>query len=68
MRLRIQKSPLSGQCLVCGKDLGLLRRLQGAAFCSEEHQEQFLNDLGELGVTRLQDAEAGTVCSRSTAV
>jgi hypothetical protein len=68
MSLKIQKSPQPGQCIVCGKRLGLFRRLAGNTFCTTEHEEQYLADLRELALTRLQDACAEPGHTRSTAV
>ena len=68
MGLKIQKSPRTGHCLVCGKGLGLFRRLAGKTFCTDEHEEQYLTDLRELALTRLEDAGAEPRRIRSTAV
>ncbi len=66
--MKIQKSPRSGQCIVCGKRLGLFRRLAGNTFCTTEHEDEYLADLRELALTRLHDASADPGHTRSTAV
>jgi hypothetical protein len=68
MGSKIQKSPRRGQCPVCGERLGIFRRLKGKTFCTDEHEEQYLTDLRQLALVRLQDAGAESGRTKSTAV
>jgi len=45
------------RCLLCGKRLPLLRKLQDAEFCSEEHKQLFLHQHEELALARLIDCQ-----------
>ena len=54
MRLRIAK-PL--KCLVCGRTLGILRRRR-SRFCSNAHEQEYLTQLREVAILRLQNAAA----------
>jgi len=68
MNVKSEKSPRGGHCLVCDKGLGLFRRISGNKFCSKQHEEQYLADLRELAVSRLQHFGAESARTRSTAV
>ena len=68
MDLKSEKSRRRGHCLVCGKGVGLFRRISGNKFCSKQHEERYLADLRELAVSRLQHFGAESARTRSTAV
>src|SRR4029077_16687436 len=45
------------QCLFCGKELALLKRLRGSAeFCSEAHRKEYQEQYEQLAVARLLQA------------
>lgn len=56
MHVRVQYSPDGKKCPVCEQSLGLLRKLKKNQFCCEDHQEQYLAELREIAVGRLQTA------------
>ena len=66
--MKSEKSPRGGHCLVCGKGLGLFRRISRNNFCSKEHEEQYLADLRELAVNRLLHFGAESGRTKSTTV
>jgi hypothetical protein len=66
MRLKIRLSFPGGQCKLCGKHLGLLRRLTGNTLCSDEHEQEISADLRALAVARLEDAAEEPVHDEST--
>jgi|SRR5581483_535181 len=59
---RLAKSPVpaSHQCLSCRQRISLTRRLSHHRFCSEEHENQWLDELEQLAVARLQVARNET--------
>jgi len=56
MGVQVQNSPNPKKCLVCQQSLGFLRRLAKRHFCSEKHEKQYLAELGEIAIVRLQTA------------
>jgi hypothetical protein len=68
MHVKPQIPPQRGQCLMCGKRLGLFRRLTGSTFCCKAHDVQYLADLQAGALHRLQDSVAEPSRTRSTVV
>ena len=52
--------PSSHQCLSCQNRIGWLRRFSHHRFCSQEHETQWLDELEQLAVARLQIARNET--------
>src|SRR5436190_3839107 len=49
------------QCLFCGKELALLKRLRGGAeFCSEAHRKEYQDQYEQLALARLIQAKPPT--------
>src|ERR1700730_15147330 len=49
------------QCLFCGKELALLKRLRGGAeFCSEAHRKEYQEQYEQLALARLIQAKPPT--------
>jgi hypothetical protein len=48
--------PPSQRCLSCQKDIGWYRRLSNHRFCCEKHESEWLEELEELAIRRLQMA------------
>jgi hypothetical protein len=42
------------RCLACQKSIGPLRRLSHQRFCSHEHQTEWLDELDQIAIERLQ--------------
>ena len=58
-KINLKDSKKSGECcLVCGNDLGLLRRLVQQWFCCQEHEQMYLDELQEVAVMRLRTLDA----------
>jgi hypothetical protein len=45
------------QCLYCGKELALLKRLTGSEFCSDAHKRSYQEEYNRLAVSRLLQAQ-----------
>ena len=46
------------QCLFCGKELALLKRLRGGGeFCSEAHRKEYQDQYEQLALARLMQAK-----------
>ena len=45
------------QCLYCGKELALLKRLTGSEFCSDAHKRSYQEEYNRLAVNRLLQAQ-----------
>jgi hypothetical protein len=54
MVVKIEKTAKPGKCLVCQRDLGFFRRLTNQRFCTDEHEEQYMAELKEVGLGRLR--------------
>src|SRR5580765_8943494 len=49
------------QCLFCGKELALLKRLRGGGeFCSEAHRKEYQEQYEQLALARLLQAKPPT--------
>jgi hypothetical protein len=48
-------------CRLCGKKLGLFKRLSHAEFCGDSHQAAYMRSLNEMAVARLHAAASRTV-------
>lgn len=44
------------QCLFCGKELPLFKRLTGGEFCSDTHRQQYQQEFSQLALNRLLQA------------
>ena len=51
---RKSESSSCEQCLACQKSIGPLRRLSHHRFCCDEHQTEWLDELDEIAIERLQ--------------
>jgi hypothetical protein len=56
MVAEIEKTSKPGTCLVCQRDLGFFRKLTKHRFCSDEHEQQYMAELKEVALGRLQSA------------
>jgi hypothetical protein len=56
MVLEIEKASKPGTCLVCQRDLGFFSRLTNNRFCTVEHEQQYMDELKEVALTRLRTA------------
>ena len=56
MVVEIEKTAKAGKCLVCQCDLGFFRRLTKNRFCNDQHEEQYMDELKEVALGRLQSA------------
>src|SRR5690242_2990177 len=45
------------QCLYCGKELALFKRLTGSEFCSDAHKRSYQEEYNRLAVSRLLQAQ-----------
>ncbi len=43
-----------GRCLACGRILGLFRKLVNKHFCCNDHEQQYLEEMRALTITRLR--------------
>jgi hypothetical protein len=68
MHVKIRISLPGGQCLVCGKSVGFLRRRTGISLCCDEHEKQILADLRELALSRQEAPVEEPSREESTAV
>ena len=56
MVVELAKTAKPGACLVCRQDVGFFRRLTKNRFCSEQHEQQYMAQLKEVALGRLQTA------------
>jgi len=56
MVVEIEKIAKPGKCLVCQRELGFFRKLAKRRFCTDEHEQQYLAELKEVALGRLQSA------------
>ena len=56
MRVKTEKPAKPGKCLVCQKDLGFFRKLTKNRFCTDEHEQQYMEELKSVALGRLQSA------------
>ena len=68
MCVSVAEAPKGRSCLVCGSPLGILRRMSRKRFCCDEHQEQYLDELKQIAVERLQTARQRLDSTRSRRV
>src|SRR6266849_10814993 len=56
MVAEIEKTAKPGTCLVCQCDLGFFRKLTKHRFCIDQHEQQYMAELKEVALGRLQSA------------
>lgn len=56
MRIKTKSDSGNRPCLVCGGSLGFFRRMAESAFCSDDHERTYLDELGQIALMRLQRA------------
>ena len=56
MVAEIEKIVKPGACLVCQRELGFFRKLAKHRFCTDEHEQQYMAELKEVALGRLQNA------------
>jgi hypothetical protein len=56
MVAEIEKIAKPGACLVCQRELGFFRKLAKHRFCTDEHEQQYMAELKEVALGRLQSA------------
>jgi hypothetical protein len=56
MVAEIEKTAKPGTCLVCQSELGFFRKLAKHRFCTDEHEQQYMAELKEVALGRLQNA------------
>lgn len=55
---QIEKPRQAGRCLVCQKEVGFFRKLTKNRFCTDEHEQQYMDQLKYEALGRLQSAGA----------
>jgi len=68
MVVETEKTVKPGSCLMCHNDVGLFRRLTKNQFCTDKHEEEYMDELKEVALGRLLRARSRLTCRDKTGV